>query len=826
MVGSMSSPCAALPVFTLMILLCGEPAAAAKKWCTASSEIGAFVQLGSSFRMYCTSEYPCPGKKSIHINLEEVNSHIHNDTTSSVTVTNIRENKTFTCKCTTSSKDSGICGYDIYPGYPPQAPENLTCIQKGESGSITCSWKKGRETHLWPTSQLWVKTVAPNGTAVVISKLGSGSVTFPVFKSQTFYSVWVTETNKLGSAVSESLNFSLNDIVKPLPPDINGVNCSSRHCILHWDSGQNPLRMQVQYRTDQGSWTTPLFIANANQTWVMQDLEPLTMYEMRARCKLMPGRGLWSEWSTVQSRTDEEVPLKKLDIWYTEESPQSQNTDLTVLWKEPSKSEAGGRILGYSLEVHDLKQGGTTLYNTNSSAGCSIACTRCNVTLFTYNSKGHSPPVHITLPLQTDQSEVAPLKVRCMPHSNSSNSIAISWQKPATARPVREYLVEWHPARNRKQGLRWKRINHDQLHTVITKDIRPGDCYKGAVYALYDNIIAGKASFLDAFSLESAPTQGPSPSVTVGDGRVTVTWTEIPLEQRGGCLKRYTIYLERAMDRTVRKYGPIDPSLTSYSALSGLHPGEKYNLSMTGSTTAGEGHRGRTCIFFFPRQEDQQVLSVIMFASCTFFLCLLLVISLWQISSVQQRVSKCCFCIMPDIPDPANSKWAKECAAIKGQLMLEYQLSLDDSIESEEEPHTMEVQEFSMPWDLVNPELSSTSPPVGGTTDLCLLLQPNHSPLQAPPLYEGQLTFSYIKSLSHESSSSEQTQETKSTDVTVDYISPQGLLADGSEVEAEEDCLGDLNFFPYRPSPFLEPMFPCGGKLTLDAVKIDCSFLE
>uniref|UniRef100_A0A0E9WCR6 Uncharacterized protein n=1 Tax=Anguilla anguilla TaxID=7936 RepID=A0A0E9WCR6_ANGAN len=55
---------------------------------------------------------------------------------------------------------------------------------------------------------------------------------------------------------------------------------------------------------------------------------------------------------------------------------------------------------------------------------------------------------------------------------------------------------------------------------------------------------------------------------------------------------------------------------------------------------------------------------------------------------------------------------------------------------------------------------------------------------------------------------------------------PQGLLADSSEVEAENDCLGDMNFFPCPQSPFLEPMFQCGGKLTLDAVKIDCSFLD
>ncbi|XP_035268508.1 interleukin-12 receptor subunit beta-2 isoform X2 [Anguilla anguilla] len=825
----MTSLCAGLPALTLVTLLCGVPAATAGEQCTAYSEVGKVVQLGSSFRIYCNfSTNPCHGRRSIHINRKEVNSRIdHNATISSFQVTNITENRVFfTCKCTTSSKNPRLCGIDVDAGYAPWTPQNLTCIQKEGSGNVTCSWKKGRETHLPTISEFWLRTLAPDGTAMVSSILGSGSVTFPILEPQGSYSVWVKETNQLGSAVSSSLNFSLNDIVMPLPPEINGVDCSSRHCVLHWDRGQGPLRMEVQYRAVQETWTTHRFTAKGNRTWGINDLEPFMLYEIRARCKLMPERGVWSEWSTVlTTRTDEEVPRTKLDIWYTEQSPKSQNTSLTVLWKELNKSEAGGRILGYRLEVHDLQQGSTRVYTTNSSAGWPIACTRCNVTLSTYNSKGHSPPACMTLPLHTDLPAFAPQNVLCMPNSNSS--IAISWQKPATAGHVSGYLVEWCPAKRGKQGLKWKRINPDQLSTVITENIHPGECYQGAVYALYKDRIAGKTSFLDVFSLESAPTQGPTPSVNVGDGRVTVTWTEIPLEHQRGCLKRYTIYLERARDRTIQKYGPIDPSLRSYSAFSGLHPGERYNLSMTGSTTAGEGRRGKTVVFFYPRhkQQDQQVFYVIIFAGCTLFLCVLVVMSLCQISSVRKRVSMCFFCSMPDVPDPANSKWAKECAAIKG-LMLDNQFSLDDSSQSEEEPHTLEIQEFPMSWDLANPELSRTSDPDGGTTDLCLLLPPNHSPSQASPLYDGQLTFSYIKSFSHDSDSSEQTQESKGTDVTVDYISPQGLLADSSEVEAENDCLGDMNFFPCPQSPFLEPMFQCGGKLTLDAVKIDCSFLD
>ncbi|KAJ8392587.1 hypothetical protein AAFF_G00074650 [Aldrovandia affinis] len=738
---------------------------------------------------------------------------------------NLSSDQVFVCKCETRDKILWFCGFDLHVVYPPREPRGLLCIQEEGSRDVRCWWKEGRENYR-TTSELWVRTQAPNSTEKVRPISGSsGSATFSIQESQAHYSVWVNVSNKLGFVVSRSLNFSLRDIVRPPAPKINRVNCSSRHCVLYWDGRQDPLHMQVEHRAVQGNWTTHLFNANANRTWGIDVQEPYTSYEVRARCMLTPWRGLWSEWSTVfTTRTEEEAPHKKLDMWYTEESPHSQNASLTVLWKGPSKSEAGGRIMGYRLVVHDLRTGNTTVYNSsNRSTDQQITCAHCNVTLSVYNSKGHSPPVSMTIPLRTAQRAFAPQDVQCTPRNNSS--IAICWQEPATAAPVSEYLVEWYPVHRRKQELRWTRMRSGQLHAVITENIRPGECYQGAVYALYEEE-RGKADFLDVFSMELAPTQGPTPTVVV-DGRVIVTWTEIPRRHRRGCLRSYTIYLERTRDRAVQKYvlGPVD-SRRRYSIISDLQPGERYNLSMTGSTTAGEGYRGESILFFYPHREDQQVANGLAFGVCTFIVCLA-VMSLCQISSVRQRLATCCFCFMPVVPDPANSNWAKECAAIKGDVMLDSQLYFDNST-LEEEPHTVEIQELQEPWASGNPAIGRTSPPGVGTADLRPLLQPSQSLRQTSPLYPGKLTSSYIKSFSHESESSEETQESRSTDVTVDYISSHGLLAEGIEVAAEDDddCPDESNLFSCPLSPFLEPKFSCGGKLTLDAVKIDCSFLD
>lgn len=88
------------------------------------------------------------------------------------------------------------------------------------------------------------------------------------------------------------------------------------------------------------------------------------------------------------------------------------------------------------------------------------------------------------------------------------------------------------------------------------------------------------------------------------------------------------------------------------------------------------------------------------------------------------------------------------------------------------------------------------------------------SALLYPPLT------TYIKSLSHDSDSSGHTQTSLDTNTTVDYISSHGQdNLDNSDQEDEEEFPG-MQFFPSL-SILMEPV-GFGGKLTLDAVKIDC----
>lgn len=204
-------------------------------------------------------------------------------------------------------------------------------------------------------------------------------------------------------------------------------------------------------------------------------------------------------------------------------------------------------------------------------------------------------------------------------------------------------------------------------------------------------------------------------------------------------------------------------------------------------------------------------------------------------------------CLMLDVvPDPANSKWAKECTQEKvfmqkwiqikatlrlivsilslcpppeqGKMNLQLQLSNSTVTEEEEEPILVDVEEL--------PKQSSgifTSKHASSQLRSMVSLSPENQPTtQLYPLT------TYIKSFSHDSDSSDHTQTSLDTNTTVDYISSHGMGAMEEddleeEQEEEEEPEGEmLGFFPSQ-NIFLDTL-DFGGKLTLDAVKIDfCS---
>uniref|UniRef100_UPI0037E96578 interleukin-12 receptor subunit beta-2 n=1 Tax=Semicossyphus pulcher TaxID=241346 RepID=UPI0037E96578 len=772
-----------------------------QKSCSIWSTAGRVVQHGSSFQVYCT--FKCKNKKimSSHHPSRPLSHKELNSTTIYFNVVKINKLRTFSCQgsCPTAEDP---CGIDIQAGYPPEHPQNISCIynvRNLESGNVACTWNRGRDTLIKTNWTMWVRTVSVNHTVGpvpynVSSKDALLPATFPVSRSVQLISVWVRVENDLGSAVSAPINYTLRDIAMPSAPVLDQPECFSRKCVIKVEQSVRTQHLEIQYRAEAQDWTS--YPDSGVQMSQAQDvsvssLEPFKLYHFRARSRLSSGQ--WSQWSThVSVWTQEEAPAKELDVWYTEVG--SDFKSLRVYWKELNISIARGQIIQYNVSVYN--QTSRLLFTTNVGAearNCSVQfCALCEVKVWAYNSKGPSPPARITTQhTKAKYSQDVHVAV-------DNHSVTISWRKHGTAPLHAGYVVEWYPEGHKLQALGWVRLGRNNKHFVIS-GMRPAECYEGAVYVYYSDNSVDQTRFTGAI-LESVPAAGPSVQEKVDGNKVKVTWTEIFRGQRGGCITKYTIYLENVSGH--QQHYSIQAPERTYT-IQGLTPAI-YSLWVTASTARGEGPAGQK-VKFFIQQEAQ--LSFVLVCAAVFPFGLFL-LCLWQFSAVKQRFWRLFECLMLDaVLDPANSRWAKECMQEKGKMNLHLPPSNINVTEEEEEPILVDVEE------LPNQGSETRSPP-----DVSSQLAPQTS---LSPLKEPATVTTYIKSFSLDSDSSDHTHTSLDTNSTVDYISSHGLGNMEEEDQEDEEFPDMAAFFPCH-NIFTEPL-KFGGMLTLDAVKINCN---
>ncbi|XP_067892543.1 interleukin-12 receptor subunit beta-2 isoform X2 [Heterodontus francisci] len=758
-----------------------------------------------------------------------------------------------------------ICGIDIKAGNPPDQPKNLKCIQNGRDGDVTCSWDVGQVSHISTNHVLRFRNESHSFIASATSaepstgkctrhrkslehqRLGFACESGHSFDPYSVYTAWVTASNQLGNQASAVMNFTLDEIVKPNPPNISKVEFSSSSPIIstvYWQDQQNTELFEIRCRSTNSKWEKK-FLVNSTSCKV-SDLEHFTEYEFQVRCKFQQTRGLWSDWSpSFVSKTPEAVPIGQLDVWYTMALSDPNNLKVTLLWKTLQVLESRGRILGYTITLQKSTKENTTIQeqqtiNTWYTVG--IPRTGCNVTVSAFNSKGNSPPTQLHISYFTDLPP--PRNISATYAGN--NQFLIEWMEPEKLpAPVQGYVVEWTEVNGKVNlNVNWNKLPPQKCSTTLTENIKPKTCFRISVYAIYESG-AGRPLSTQSYSAHEAPLSGP---IVFTDNTAVIFWKNIPQDQKEGCIKSYTIYLqEENSELPPAIYRPIDPTSRNYT-IPDLKPGMVYIAWMTAVTGAGEGKNGKRHTFYIRQKSilslsDSNSIILIVVAGASLFAVIVSGFCLWQ--SVRKRIwsilSKLTSRLYErNIPDPANCTWAKEYTAIKDKMDLTYADIQTGSTSTYEDPETLQVeemspeQEFCISMEIVDQEKSSqlsllliqtTASQLQQSKDLSQgSLSPGNSEQNILD-YKCQLPCLYIEKLPSVEINQDPTDSNNSTiDQNTGYIPSNFLHVTDNTTETNSEIFTDS--FSFMPLPSLARMeISYGGKLTLDVVKIDCSSL-
>ncbi|XP_077463738.1 interleukin-12 receptor subunit beta-2 [Stigmatopora argus] len=744
---------------------------------------GSVVRRDSGLEVYCTFKCKQECRRVMNSHqppVEQRHTVVNSTATTFFRVENITEDRTFSCLCECGGRGEGLCGLDVKAGYPPETPQNISCeyvAMTNQTGEVRCSWKRGRKTHLKDTKEL--VTLVQDSSAKFSKSIRATNppwATFQVSNRVRVISVQVRTHNALGSAESPPTNYTLGDITIPTAPVIEVAQCSSRKCNISVWQRVRTNHLLVQFSPESGRWSE-YSLSGEPFAWdelaTNPRLEPYRLYRFRARSKF--ATGFWSNWSKVVSNwTEEEAPAKEPDVWYTQPSPRLNS--IRLHWKPMSIADARGQILLYSVTVHFSKSGwifSTRNISKKATSASIQLCPGCHVAVRVLNSKGWSPPAKIQV-YKVKASVLSDTEVKV-----SNNSVKITWKR-ATLPPVGQ-VVEWYREGFRIEELDWLRLTGEERQAVIT-GLNASECYDGAVKVLHSDGTMTVRSF--RFSTSQSVPQG-SLLLQPEANKVTVKWAELPRPQRGGCITNYTIYLEYS-DGHAQQYSvpPTERLFVLEDTPPGIH-----SLWMTAWNSKGEGPAAPKVKIYI--QDGTAFLPLVgypLLAVAVFLLpCIL------RITAVRKRVLRLFQRFIPPVvPDPANSKWAKENSQGKGTMKR--QLLQSESLRTEEEEAIISI--------------------VTGAREA-------GSPSRSPSKRRKSLTI-YIKSDSRDSDSSEQTQISMESNLTTDEDQVSDKCEETEDVgeeENEDEEFGEtLNWTGCNKA--VRPQM-----LTLDSVRIDCSNL-
>ncbi|XP_006171465.1 interleukin-23 receptor [Tupaia chinensis] len=278
-------------------------------------------KMGMNISVYCQAAIRnCqPRKLNFYKNGDKEVFHISriNRTTARLLYRNFSEPRASvycTAECPGLFQETLICGKDISSGYPPDIPDEVTCVIHEYSGNMTCTWNPGRLTHIDTKYVVHVKSLETEEEQQYITS-SYINISTDSLRGGKKYLVWVQATNALGMEESQQLQIHLDDIVIPSASVITkaeNINTTVPRTIVHWTSETTIEKVSCEMRykaTTNQTWNVKEF--HTNFTDVQQSefyLEPNIKYVFQVRCQ-ETGKRYWQPWSSpFFHKTPEAVP--------------------------------------------------------------------------------------------------------------------------------------------------------------------------------------------------------------------------------------------------------------------------------------------------------------------------------------------------------------------------------------------------------------------------------------------------------------------------------------------------------------------------------------
>ncbi|KAF2363966.1 PTP type protein phosphatase [Trinorchestia longiramus] len=471
----------------------------------------------------------------------------------------------------------------------PSEPQNVVA-QSSSPTSIDVSWEKPVEEN--GILKKYYISWSNGGDDVLSADVDDTQYTITSLTSCVEYNISVEAQTDAG--YGDASNTSTTTAVEA-PPEVTSLKAtsvSSRSITLSW--GRPDTECEITNYTviyaglvlwDQGRFTgnqSTDYPGSFDEVEMeIGDLVPYTTYNMTVVAATDAGSGksstLWNQ------QTDEDVPSAARDVTTESQSP----TSIQVSWVPPE--EKNGVLLDYlvvwSSDSQSERSANVSSSSENYFIDDLVACVLYNIVVLAQTSAGYGNETYSST---TTQTEVPPVVTDVRSTSVSSSSIDLSWNKPATACHITQYVVKyegevlWDEQRTYNESF-FNSKDEDRFDAQIV-DLIPFTEYMIIVGA---ETGAGPGDYslpLNTTTLEDAPSAPIITSIQPKHKTLGVSWHDP--EILNGVLIQYSVTLYRGSS-LVKEHNVS--AQASHTTFEDLEYQTSYNVTLEAWTGGGVG---------------------------------------------------------------------------------------------------------------------------------------------------------------------------------------------------------------------------------------------